>query len=219
MVSYQGYREAMATAGRNGPRTRQADSTEDGGAPAMASLLERHPDLDAVFAQSETWLRGRSASSRPQGEPYPWMSQWSDSTTCRSPATPTALTTVHQPIQGLRQEMAKMLTGLTAGDPPSAPADPPPPARISSLDGERRALDSRSGAAGCAAGAFATGQLHEDFVPSAHPPGAHDAIGDEGVGLGEVPGRLLAGKTAMAPSFWVSANTPTMSRSPRSWNS
>lgn len=119
VARYQGYREAMAVAGLDGSRTEYADFTEDGGAAAMARLLDRHPDLDAVFAQSDNMAAGAIRTLRAAGRIVPddvAVVGFDDLPVARS--TEPALTTVHQPIQGLGQEMAKMLIALMAGERP-----------------------------------------------------------------------------------------------------
>ena len=119
VARYQGYREAMAVAGLDAARTEQADFSEDGGAAAMARLLERHPDLDAVFAQSDNMAAGAIRTLRAAGRTVPGdvaVVGFDDLPIARN--TDPALTTVHQPIQGLGREMAKMLIALMAGERP-----------------------------------------------------------------------------------------------------
>lgn len=55
-----GYREALQAAGRELDPSLEAegDFTQESGARAMRSLLERHPDLDAVFVASDLMAAG-----------------------------------------------------------------------------------------------------------------------------------------------------------------
>jgi DNA-binding LacI/PurR family transcriptional regulator len=116
---YQGYRETLAVAGLDGRRTECADFTEEGGAAAMARLLERHPELDAVFAQSDNMAAGAIRTLKAAGRTVPddvAVVGFDDLPIARNTDPP--LTTVHQPVQGLGQEMAKMLIALIAGERP-----------------------------------------------------------------------------------------------------
>ena len=120
VVRHQGYREAMAVAGLDGSRTEPSDFTEAGGAAAMNRLLERHPDLDAVFAESDNMAVGALRTLRAAGRTVPGdvaVVGFDDLPAART--TDPALTTVHQPVQALGREMAKMLIDLMAGEQPS----------------------------------------------------------------------------------------------------
>jgi DNA-binding LacI/PurR family transcriptional regulator len=117
VVRHQGYREAMAVAGLDGGRTEQADFTESGGAEAMTRLLDRFPDLDAVFAESDNMAAGALRALKVAGRTVPddvAVVGFDDLPIARS--TDPALTTVHQPVQALGREMAKMLIDLMAGE-------------------------------------------------------------------------------------------------------
>jgi len=116
----RGHREAMAVAGLDGSRTEHADFTEAGGAGAMRRLLHRFPDLDAVFAESDNMAAGAVRTLKAAGRSVPGdvaVVGFDDLPIARS--TDPALTTVHQPVQALGREMAKMLVALMAGDQPS----------------------------------------------------------------------------------------------------
>src|ERR1700677_2366107 len=120
LVRHQGYREAIAVAGLESSRTEAADFTETGGATAMARLLERCPDLDAVFAESDNMAAGALRTLKAAGRSVPGdvaVVGFDDLPIARS--TDPALTTVHQPVQALGREMAKMLIDLMAGEQPS----------------------------------------------------------------------------------------------------
>jgi DNA-binding LacI/PurR family transcriptional regulator len=117
VVRHQGYREAMAVAGLDGSRTEAADFTEAGGAAAMARLLERWPDLDAVFAESDNMAAGALRALKAAGRTVPGdvaVVGFDDLPVAQR--TDPALTTVHQPVQALGREMAKMLIDLMAGE-------------------------------------------------------------------------------------------------------
>lgn len=119
VARFQGYREALAVAGLDAQRTESADFTEDGGMAAMNRLLERHPDLDAVFAQSDNMAAGAIRALKATGRSVPddvAVIGFDDLPVARNTDPP--LTTVHQPVQGLGQEMAKMLIALMAGERP-----------------------------------------------------------------------------------------------------
>jgi DNA-binding LacI/PurR family transcriptional regulator len=120
VARHQGYREAMAVAGLDSSRTEQADFTEAGGARAMARLLERWPDLDAVFAESDNMAAGALRALRAAGRTVPddvAVVGFDDLPIAQT--TDPALTTVHQPVQALGREMAKMLIDLMDGEQPS----------------------------------------------------------------------------------------------------
>jgi DNA-binding LacI/PurR family transcriptional regulator len=120
VVRHQGYCEAMAVAGLDASRTEPADFTEAGGIAAMGRLLDRRPDLDAVFAESDNMAAGALRTLKAAGRTVPGdvaVVGFDDLPIARS--TDPALTTVHQPIQALGREMAKMLIDLMAGGQPS----------------------------------------------------------------------------------------------------
>jgi DNA-binding LacI/PurR family transcriptional regulator len=117
---HRGHREAMAVAGLDGSRTEIADFTEAGGAAAMGRLLERFGDLDAVFAQSDNMAAGAVRTLKAAGRSVPddvAVVGFDDLPVALT--TEPALTTVHQPVQALGQEMAKMLITLMAGEQPT----------------------------------------------------------------------------------------------------
>jgi DNA-binding LacI/PurR family transcriptional regulator len=120
VARHRGYQEAMAVAGLDAARTERSDFTESGGAAAMASLLRRFPDLDAVFAESDNMAAGALRALRAAGRRVPEdvaVVGFDDLPIAR--ATDPPLTTVHQPVQALGQEMARMLLALMAGEDPT----------------------------------------------------------------------------------------------------
>jgi DNA-binding LacI/PurR family transcriptional regulator len=110
----------MAVAGLESTCIEVADFTEAGGEAAMATLLERCPDLDAVFAASDNMAVGAMRALKAAGRSVPddvAVVGFDDLPIARSTDPP--LTTVHQPVQALGQEMAKMLISLMGGDRPT----------------------------------------------------------------------------------------------------
>ncbi|MEW1873526.1 LacI family DNA-binding transcriptional regulator [Streptomyces caelestis] len=93
--------------------------TEEGAHRAMRSLLERAPDLDAVFAASDLMAVGVLAELRRQRRRVPddvAVVGYEDSVLARHTAPP--LTTVRQPVEEIGRTMARILTGITQrGEP------------------------------------------------------------------------------------------------------
>jgi DNA-binding LacI/PurR family transcriptional regulator len=117
---YLGFQEAMAVAGLDATRVDDGDFTEPSGAAAMTRLLAKHPDLDAVFAANDNMAAGALRTLRAQGRSVPdqvGVIGFDDVATARH--TDPQLTTIHQPIQALGHEMARMLLALIAGDHPT----------------------------------------------------------------------------------------------------
>lgn len=96
------------------------DFTEEGGRRAMRSLLERAPDLDAVFAASDLMAVGALAELRAQGRRVPTdvaVVGFEDSVLARHTNPP--LTTVRQPVEELGRTMARILLAeITEADAP-----------------------------------------------------------------------------------------------------
>ena len=113
---YRGYREAMIMAGLTPYGMAEGDFTEAGGAAAMKTLLDRHPDLDAVFAASDNMAAGALRVLGEAGRSVPAdvaVVGFDDLGIAQRTDPP--LTTVHQSIQALGTEMTRMLIGLIAG--------------------------------------------------------------------------------------------------------
>ncbi|GAA2262120.1 LacI family DNA-binding transcriptional regulator [Streptomyces atrovirens] len=92
----------------------EGDFTEEGACRAMRSLLERAPDLDAVFAASDLMAVGALAELRRRGLRVPddvAVVGYEDSVLARHTAPP--LTTVRQPVEEIGRTMARILTGIT----------------------------------------------------------------------------------------------------------
>ncbi|MFE9674363.1 LacI family DNA-binding transcriptional regulator [Streptomyces sp. NPDC006259] len=90
------------------------DFTEEGGRRAMRSLLERVPDLDAVFAASDLMAVGALAELRRHQRQVPGdvaVVGFEDSVLARHTDPP--LTTVRQPVEELGRTMVRILTDIT----------------------------------------------------------------------------------------------------------
>jgi DNA-binding LacI/PurR family transcriptional regulator len=118
---HRGYREAMILAGLEPLRPERGDFTEPSGGAAMAGLLARYPDLDGVVAANDNMAAGALRVLRGSGRAVPGdvaVVGFDDLGIAQLTEPP--LTTVHQPIQALGSEMARMLVGLIAGQEPSS---------------------------------------------------------------------------------------------------
>ncbi|GHH45677.1 LacI family DNA-binding transcriptional regulator [Streptomyces candidus] len=111
-----GWRDAHGEAGVPADEVlvQGGDFTEEGGRRAMRSLLERAPDLDAVFAASDLMAVGALAELRRQDRQVPGdvaVVGFEDSVLARHTHPP--LTTVRQPVEELGRTMARILTDIT----------------------------------------------------------------------------------------------------------
>jgi len=115
----QGYHDALLKAGLNGDASlhQPGDFGQESGAAAMQALLDRHPDLDAVFCASDVMAAGALDTLRRQRKRVPQdiaVVGFDDSTIATSTA-PT-LSSVRQPIEEMGREMARLLlAGLDSG--------------------------------------------------------------------------------------------------------
>ncbi|MFF0430971.1 LacI family DNA-binding transcriptional regulator [Streptomyces sp. NPDC004327] len=117
---YRGYRDAMLATGLEPCPPEAGDFTEASGAAAMAALLARHPHLDGVFAASDNMGAGALRTLRGAGRRVPAdvaVIGFDDLAAARIADPP--LTTVHQPVEGLGREMARMLVALINGQDPT----------------------------------------------------------------------------------------------------
>lgn len=90
------------------------DFTEESGRSAMRLLLERAPDLDAVFAASDLMAAGALEELRRHRRRVPddvAVVGFEDSVLARHTNPP--LTTVRQPVEELGRTMARILTDVT----------------------------------------------------------------------------------------------------------
>jgi DNA-binding LacI/PurR family transcriptional regulator len=108
-----GYRQAIEEAGLDrgdDSLVARGDFTEEGGRRAMRELLERRPDVDAVFAASDVMASGALQVLREKGRRVPddvALIGFDDSPIARH--TDPALTSVRQPIEEMGRTMARVL--------------------------------------------------------------------------------------------------------------
>ncbi|RFU86651.1 LacI family transcriptional regulator [Streptomyces triticagri] len=107
-----GYRAALVEAGREVDEELvcPADFTEEGGRQATAELLERRPDVDAVFAGSDVMASGARQVLRSAGRRIPQdvaLVGFDDSAIARHMDPP--MTSVRQPIEEMGREMTRLL--------------------------------------------------------------------------------------------------------------
>ena len=108
----QGYREALQQAGHALDKSYEAmgDFGQESGGVAMLALLDRHPDLDAVFCASDVMASGALAVLRQHRRRVPQdvaVVGFDDSPIATS--TVPALSSVRQPIEEMGREMARLL--------------------------------------------------------------------------------------------------------------
>jgi DNA-binding LacI/PurR family transcriptional regulator len=120
---FAGYLAALEASGRPYDPTlvEQGDFSEASGALAMRALLERRPDLDGVFASSDPMALGALRVLRESGRAVPddvAIIGFDDGPMAALSEPP--LTTVHQPMEQLGQEMATMLLAQIATGSPQA---------------------------------------------------------------------------------------------------
>ncbi|MGW8433865.1 LacI family DNA-binding transcriptional regulator [Nocardiopsis sp. NPDC055879] len=111
----RGFREAMAESGREvDPNlVAQGDFSVDGGAVAMAEMLDQGGNPDALFVASDMMAIGAIRTLRERGLSVPEdvaLVGFDDSIMAQH-STP-ALTTVHQPTVQMGQEMARLLVDV-----------------------------------------------------------------------------------------------------------
>jgi DNA-binding LacI/PurR family transcriptional regulator len=115
----RGYAEALTLAGLGSYAIEPGDFMETGGATAMRALLRTHPDLDAVVAANDNMAAGALRVLRDAGRSVP-----GDVAVVGFDDLPIAmhtdpkLTTIHQPVQALGREAARMLIDLLEGGQP-----------------------------------------------------------------------------------------------------
>ena len=113
-----GYRDALTEAGLPLEPALEArgDFTRESGAAAMTALLERAPDIDAVFAASDLMASGALGVLRAAGRGVPddiAVVGFDDSPVARSTEPP--LTSVRQPVEEMGREMARLLISGLGG--------------------------------------------------------------------------------------------------------
>jgi DNA-binding LacI/PurR family transcriptional regulator len=116
---YAGYRSALVGAGRSvdPDLVAEGDFTEAGGMRAMTELLDRRPDLDAVFVASDPMAVGALRALRAAGRRIPedvavvGFDDAAVAATCDPP-----LTTVAQPLEVMTQLMTELLVRQIEGE-------------------------------------------------------------------------------------------------------
>ena len=114
-----GYRQALVDAGRQyrGALIAEGDFTVDGGARAMARLLESVPDLDAVFAASDLTALGAMRVLADTGRRVPGdVAVIGFDDVREAQLTNPPLSTMRQPVDEVGRTMARVLVGRLAGD-------------------------------------------------------------------------------------------------------
>jgi DNA-binding LacI/PurR family transcriptional regulator len=116
----EGYRDGLVAAGLAGAGglVETGDFTEEGGATAMARLLERPGSpVDAVFAASDMMAAGALRALRTAGRRVPEdvaVVGFEDSAVARYAQPP--LTTVRQPIEEMGRQATRLLLARVAGE-------------------------------------------------------------------------------------------------------
>jgi DNA-binding LacI/PurR family transcriptional regulator len=110
-----GYRAALTAAGGEvDPKLVEiGDFTEASGAAAARALLRSRPDLDAIFAASDLMAVGALRALREAGRRVPddvAVVGFEDAAIAVQTDPP--LTTVHQPVEAMGREMARMLLSM-----------------------------------------------------------------------------------------------------------
>ncbi|MER5714574.1 LacI family DNA-binding transcriptional regulator [Streptomyces sp. NPDC002132] len=118
-----GYRDALSDAGCEVDEglVQPGDFTEEGGRRAMADLLARTPELDAVFAGSDVMAAGARQALREAGRRIPddvALVGYDDSAIARHMDPP--LTSVRQPIEEMGRRMLDLLLTEIADRRPTA---------------------------------------------------------------------------------------------------
>ncbi|BBH69047.1 LacI family transcriptional regulator [Actinoplanes sp. OR16] len=114
-----GFRRAMARHGHAWLPSASGNFTQESGAAAMRTLLDAHPDLDAVFVANDLMALGALLVLRDAGRRVPEdvaVVGFDDSSAALA-ARP-ALTTVRHPLEDMAAEAARLL--LARIDDPSA---------------------------------------------------------------------------------------------------
>jgi DNA-binding LacI/PurR family transcriptional regulator len=111
-----GYREALAGTGLP-ELIATGDFSEDSGARGMRELLVEDPALDAVFTASDTMAMGAMRVLKDHGRRIPSdvaVVGFDDSAPARHTDPP--LTSVHQPLEAMGREMARLLIARIRGE-------------------------------------------------------------------------------------------------------
>jgi DNA-binding LacI/PurR family transcriptional regulator len=119
-----GYREACLHHGYpvTADLVAYGDFSMASGAAAMRQLLERRPDIDAVFVAADLMAAGALRVLREMGRRVPddvAVVGFDDSAMARQTDPP--LTTVHQPVEEMGRQMARLLIARISGKQPECP--------------------------------------------------------------------------------------------------
>ena len=93
------------------------DFSEESGAAAMRQILSRRPDVDGIFAASDLMAAGAMRVLKSRGRRIPSdvaVVGFEDSVVARQTEPP--LTTVHQPVEEMGREMARLLLDIMRGE-------------------------------------------------------------------------------------------------------
>jgi DNA-binding LacI/PurR family transcriptional regulator len=116
----EGYRRALAGAGlpAEDELVARGDFSEASGGPAALSLLERRPDIDAIFAASDpmAYATLRALAARGVRVPEDVAVVGFDDAPSSAHTVP-LLTTVHQPVDEMGREMVRLLVARIENRP------------------------------------------------------------------------------------------------------
>ena len=112
-----GWRHAVLAAGLKDDAVEPADFTSRGGSFAMGRLLDRHPDLDAVFVASDLMASGalHQLTSRGLSVPHDVAVFGFDDIGIAETTEP-PLSTVVQPVSAMASRAGRLLAALLAGE-------------------------------------------------------------------------------------------------------
>jgi DNA-binding LacI/PurR family transcriptional regulator len=116
----EGYRDIVGAA-FDPSLAESGDYSQESGERAMSLLLERHPDLDAVFVASDVMALGALVALRRAGRRVPEdvaVGGFDDSSA--AVAARPSLTTIRQPWKRISGEMVRLLLAAVSGEPPAA---------------------------------------------------------------------------------------------------
>ncbi|ADU50086.1 LacI family DNA-binding transcriptional regulator [Intrasporangium calvum] len=114
-----GWRDALHEAGLSDERVAHGDFTEESGARAATELLDRHPDLDAIFVASDAMASGALSTLADRGHNVPRdVAVVGYDNSRYATRGPIPLTTVAQPTKEMGIVMADTLLRLLAGEKP-----------------------------------------------------------------------------------------------------
>ncbi|PRX48657.1 LacI family transcriptional regulator [Prauserella shujinwangii] len=117
-----GFGRALTEAGLTADRVVHGEFTHESGELAMTTLLDRHPDLDGVFAANDLMAAGALRVLRASGRRVPddvAVVGFDDIDLARH--TEPALTTVHQPVIHQARLMTELLLTQISGEPGGDP--------------------------------------------------------------------------------------------------